>query len=72
MKKFIITCICAISALGASATILFISSCGQEVYTVGPDYFKTSDDAMEYYMELDSILCDEEDEDVEDPGPTKN
>lgn len=68
-KKLLILFVCVISVLGASATDLFTSSCGKQAYTVGPDYFETTDEAINYYMELDDILCsgtDEEDE--EDTG----
>lgn len=68
-KKLLILLVCVISVLGASATILFTSSCGKQTYTVGFDYFETTDDAIKYYMELDDSLCpgtDEEDE--EDTG----
>lgn len=68
-KKLSILFVCAISVLGASATILFTSHCGKQTYTVGPGYFETPEKAAEYYLELSDILCsgtDEEDE--EDTG----
>lgn len=73
-KRILLLLICTISVLGASATILFTSSCGKQTYTVDESYFTSEDEAKKYYKELDEILCENngEDEDIEDPGPDAN
>lgn len=77
-KKLLILFVCAISVLGASATILFTSSCGKQTYTIGPGCFKDAQEAIDYYMELDDALCKngadtEESEDDDDSGnPDRN
>lgn len=64
-KKLLVLIVCAVSVLGASATILFTSSCGKQVYTVGPEYFDEEDEddqefsAEAYYEWLDAYLCGE-------------
>lgn len=71
-KKLLILFVCAISVLGASATILFTSHCGKQTYTVDETYFENDEEAKNYYKWLDHYLCEEEEEDVEDPGPDAN
>ncbi|WP_300503115.1 hypothetical protein [uncultured Duncaniella sp.] len=56
MKKVILILVCAISVIGASATILF-RACDKEIYTVGPAYFEDPDDAEDYYLDLADYLC---------------
>lgn len=52
-----------------SATILFTSSCGKQIYTVSQEYFENWTDAKDYYDKLDASLCNTEDagSDTEDP-----
>lgn len=61
MKKLLILSVCLISVVSVSATILFTSSCGEQTYTVSPEYFKDWDEALRYYEDLNDILCDQED-----------
>ncbi len=67
MKKLFLVLACAALTLSASATVLWVGSCGAQVYTVGEDYFESEDQeegsleassaADDYYQELNEIYC---------------
>ncbi|MBO5455781.1 MAG: hypothetical protein J6A20_04625 [Muribaculaceae bacterium] len=58
---------CAALTLSASATVLWVGSCGYAIYTVGEDYFESEDQedgtaeeaAARYYEELNETYCGE-------------
>ncbi len=56
-KKIMLGAILLTAAIGASASVGFISSCGVQVCTVSEEYFESTADMEEYYLELNDILC---------------
>lgn len=56
-KKIMLGAILLTAAIGASASVGFISSCGVQVCTVSEDYFENPIEAKLYYMELNDMLC---------------
>lgn len=65
MKKLFLVLACAALSFGASATVLWVGSCGAQVYTVGEEYFEDEDEddedgsAESYYQLLNQIYCGE-------------
>lgn len=56
-KKIMLGAILLTAAIGASASVGFISTCGKQVCTVSEDYFESPIDANLYYLELNYMLC---------------
>lgn len=64
MKKFIVMSIFGLMTMAANAqqhvgTVLH-TSCGKDVMTVPPEYFKKSAEYIDYLTELNDIYCGEE------------
>ena len=58
MRRLVLIGLMAVVSVCIYASVNFISSCGKATVTVGPDYFGDTQEAIDYYMELDKILCD--------------
>lgn len=58
MKKLLLFAICAVLSVGAYASVIFTSKCGEQTNTVDPSFFETNEEAEEYYMELNEALCE--------------
>ncbi|MFG6384872.1 MAG: hypothetical protein K1V80_00100 [Muribaculaceae bacterium] len=56
-KKFMLGAILLTAAIGASASVGFISWCGVQVCTPSEDYFENPEDAREFYEDLTEDLC---------------
>lgn len=59
-KKLIFSAVLASLALTAAASTMFTGHCGEQAQTVDESFFQNSDDAEEYYQELNVILCGSE------------
>lgn len=59
-KKIILGAVLLTAAIGASASIGFISWCGKQTVTVTIPYFNTPQEAEEFYQELNVLLCGSE------------
>lgn len=66
-KKLLLTLAFLSAVIGASASIVYVTKCGVEVTTVGPEAFSSKADADEYYALLDATFCDDEEDHGETP-----
>lgn len=66
MKKLLFLAIMAMCTMSVSAkgSVTYKTSCGIEGTTVGPEFFDSYEEFVEYLHELNVIACDE-DGDVE-------
>ncbi|MBP3350396.1 MAG: hypothetical protein J6L03_07225 [Bacteroidaceae bacterium] len=59
MKKkiFLTLVVVAMTIGGASAAFLYTAWCGVQTITVDPSFFDSPEEALDFYRELDEILC---------------
>lgn len=60
MKKILLIGLLTVMSVGIYASVSFVSSCGKATTTVSPNYFDSWEEALEWYQELDEILCGED------------